>query len=55
MTLYRVDQVIGGKVYEGGSFHRLRNEAEKKADARLDADRQTGEYRTTYIVTEVTV
>jgi len=55
MKLYRVDQIIDEKVYEGGTFIRLRHEAEKVADAKLDADRQAGEYRTKYIVVEISV
>jgi len=53
MKKHRVDQVVKGKVYQGGTSRRLREEAEKIAKARKVADEQTGEYSTSYIVVEV--
>lgn len=49
MIKYQLIQVVDGKEYSG-NFYGSRQEAEKEKKAAFAADRQTGEYRTTYKV-----
>ena len=65
MIQYRVDQIVtksrpdgsvaSQKTYEGGQFYSLKWVAEREVDAREDADRTTGEYQTSYKVTEIEI
>lgn len=53
MKQYRVNQIISGISYEGTRLFNHKWEAEREAESRTEADRFTGEYRTTYEVVEV--
>lgn len=53
MKKYRVDQIIEDKIYEGGVSFLHKGLAKKYANERLEADRMTGEERTTYKITTI--
>jgi len=55
MVIYRVDQIVNEKTYEGGSFYSTKHFAECEAERKEEADRFTGEYGTTYKVVEIEV
>ena len=53
MKKHRVDQIINKKSYQGGRHWNNMADAVREAKKRKIADRQTGEYRTSYEVVTV--
>ena len=53
MTKYRIDQDVEGVMYKGGKLYDDRQIAVREAKLQKQADRDTGEYRTSYIVVKI--